>query len=80
MVRKKTKPKTKSFSVTLSEKDAAMLSRYAKSTSSTRPMAMRRIVRNYLREYFGNAADETSQNQLNLFNVNRQINLLDNID
>lgn len=80
MVRKKEKTKSKKFSITLSERDAALLTRYAQMVHLTRPEAIRRIVRSHLRECLSNAADELSRNQLNLFNVDRQTNLLEHIE
>lgn len=79
-VKKKTKKvKKKRFSLLLNERETAMLTRYARSNKCTRPVAVRRIVMAALREYARSPFDEVSKNQLNLFDVDHQTNLLDNI-
>lgn len=77
MARKKAK--YKKFIINLAQKDAAMLACYAKSANITRPEAIRRIVRDELNNQFPNFSDDADTNQLNLFSVDRQTNLLEHI-
>ena len=78
-VKTKVKPKVKKFSIMLSEKETTMLTRYAKGNHCTRPVAIKRIVKAALKNYSSLPHEEVSKNQLNLFDINDQTNLLDHI-
>ena len=72
--------KTKKFSIQLSEKEVGLLTRYAKSNHCSRPAALKRIVKLELRNLAQSYAGESvSPNQLSLFHVSNQTNLLDAI-
>ena len=78
-IKKNKKVKKKRFAILLNERETEMLTRYARSHKCTRPMALRRIVKAALRDYAHRPADEVLKNQLNLFDVSHQTNLLDSI-
>lgn len=64
----------------LSEKEVAVLTRYAESCHCSRPQALRRIVKAGLRSYAqATPGASISPNQLSLFHVNTQTSLLDEI-
>ena len=79
MAKQKKNHKPKSFTITLSEHDTRVLSHYAKDRNMTRPMALKRIARAFLRDYLNRIGELPAQNQLSLFSVDRQTNLLDHI-
>lgn len=73
-------PKSKKFSITLSEREVAVLSLYARRCNCSRPLALRRIVKAGLRSCAADlSSSNVSPNQLSLFQVTNQTNLLDEI-
>ncbi len=59
--------KNKRISIALPEREGKLLACYAKEHGLTRPDAMRRILREYLREYKLQLSNAEPQNQLGLF-------------
>lgn len=75
---KKTTHKTKKLAVTFSERDATALQRYASRAGVTKAIAVKRIVRQYLRSCEALSDDEVAKNQLGLFD-SVQIDIFNNI-
>lgn len=61
------KRKTKKYTLTLGEVELRRLSQYAAESSLTRPVALRRIVSQTLREYTPKACPTLDERQLGLF-------------
>lgn len=61
------KTKKKKFSFVLPEREDELLTLYAKEHSLTRPEAVRRILRDYLRQYRSSITKTEPDNQLGLF-------------
>lgn len=59
--------KTKKFSFVLPAREDELLTLYAKEHSLTRPEAVRRILREFLRQYRNALAKAEPENQLGLF-------------
>lgn len=77
---KKKTTKVKRFSITLPEREGELLKQYAKEHGITRPMALRRLVRQSLRQYKierANTLQSVPKNQLNLFD-SIQVDIFDN--
>lgn len=68
MKSKKSKHKGKKLAVTLSERDVALLQRFAAANGLSKAVAMRRIVKRFLAEYASdNVVEEVAANQIGLF-------------
>ncbi|MCQ2295205.1 MAG: hypothetical protein MJZ67_06080 [Bacteroidales bacterium] len=77
-MRQKTKlTKTKVFKLTLSEKECELLKLYAQDYNTTRPEALRRMVREALKEYKSRKGPIQPANQLGLFDA-LQMDIFDN--
>ena len=59
--------KAKRISISLSEREGELLARYAKEMGTTRPAAVRRFVRECLRQYRSQSKNVEPKNQLGLF-------------
>ncbi|MBQ0159916.1 MAG: hypothetical protein KBT28_04750 [Bacteroidales bacterium] len=71
MQKKPKAKKTKRFSITLPEREGELLGLYAKEHKITRPAAIRRMVRESLKQYKQSLAKRDIQpdNQLGLFDM-----------
>ena len=61
--------KLKKVSISLSEREADLLQRYAKSLGTTKGMALKKLMKNGLREFAADSAKPIPQNQLGLFDA-----------
>ena len=61
------KHKSKKFSITLSEKEVLMLNQYASCEGVTRPVALKRLLRERLREVAAVPPQQQDEAQLCLF-------------
>lgn len=66
-MKKSTKPKTKKYTITLSECEVRRLTAYAASDGVERPVALHRIVSQALRQYSLAPASADDERQLRLF-------------
>ena len=73
----KKSPKTKKYTLTLSEPEVRRLSAYAASCGIERPVALHRIVSQALREYATAPATRQDKRQLGLFDA-VQIDIFNN--
>ena len=73
----KKSPKTKKYTLTLSEPEVRRLSVYAASSGIERPAALHRIVSQALREYAAAPATRQDKRQLGLFDA-VQIDIFNN--
>lgn len=71
-------PKTKKFSITLPEREGKLLKMYAQDYGITRPMALRRMVREGLKAYQQAKGTIQPDNQLGLFDP-LQMDIFDEI-
>lgn len=71
------KPKPKKYVLTLSEREALRLGRYADAVGVSRPLALQRLVKQALREAADVPADKADANQLGLFDT-LQIDIFNN--
>lgn len=76
-MKKEKKPKLKKYTLTLSEREALRLGRYADATGVSRPLALQRLVKQALREAANLPADKEDTNQLGLFDT-LQIDIFNN--
>lgn len=74
---KQKKPKKVKISVTLSEREGELLKLYAAEQGTSRPAALRRILRERLKDYVQQLAKEGPKNQLGLFD-SVQIDIFNN--
>ena len=71
------KPKLKKYVLTLSEREALRLGRYADAVGVSRPQALQRLVKHALREAADVPAGKEDSNQLGLFDT-LQIDIFNN--
>ena len=71
------KPKLKKYVLTLSEREALRLGRYADAVGMSRPQALQRLVKQALREAADVPAGKEDSNQLGLFDT-LQIDIFNN--
>lgn len=71
------KPKQKKYVLTLSEREALRLSRYADAIGVSRPLALQRLVKQALRQAADVPAGKEDSNQLGLFDT-LQIDIFNN--
>lgn len=71
------KPKQKKYVLTLSEREALRLGRYADATGVSRPLALQRLVKQSLRQLADVPTDKGNENQLGLFDT-LQIDIFNN--
>lgn len=71
------KPKEKTFSITLNEKECDMLKVYAGTHRISRPEALRRMVRDTLKQEVV-MSEPIDKNQLKLFDT-LQVDIFDNV-
>lgn len=76
-VKKAKTRKAKKISITLPEREGEMLKMYAKELGISRPAAVRRIVRDALKQYKVTSHKDEPQNQLGLFDT-LQVDLFNN--
>lgn len=76
-VKKAKAKKTKKISITLPEREGEVLKVYAKELGITRPAAVKRIVRETLKQYKTAVAKAESKNQLGLFD-SLQVDIFNN--
>ena len=76
-VKKAKAKKTKKISITLPEREGEVLKVYAKELGITRPAAVKRIVRETLKQYKTAAAKAEPKNQLGLFD-SLQVDIFNN--
>ena len=74
---KKSKPKQKKYTLTLSEPEMRRLTQYADECGVERPVALHRIVSQGLRDYGQAAANRQDERQLGLFD-SVQIDIFNN--
>ena len=65
--KKKKKPKSVRYSITLSGAENALLAKVCKKDETTQARLIKSVLRKYLKERISNINDEVSENQLNLF-------------
>lgn len=70
------KAKNKKLNITLSPREAEMLGLFARENGTTRPAAIRRILREHLRDYASRRPQSCADNQLGLFDT-LQIDIFD---
>ena len=71
------KPKTRKYTLTLSEAEVRRLTAYAESSGMERPAALHRIVSQVLRQYAQAPAKQSDKRQLGLFD-SVQIDIFNN--
>ncbi|MBP5546663.1 MAG: hypothetical protein J6X59_05230 [Bacteroidales bacterium] len=71
------KPKQKKYVLTLSEREALRLGRYADAVGVSRPLALQRLVKQALRQAADVPAGKVDSNQLGLFDT-LQIDIFNN--
>ena len=71
------KPKLKKYVLTLSEREALRLARYADAVGISRPQALQRLTKQALRQFADVPADKGNANQLGLFDT-LQIDIFNN--
>ena len=71
------KPRTKKYTLTLSELEVLRLSAYADSCGIDRPTALHRIVSHTLRQYAAAPVNKDDDRQLGLFDI-LQIDIFNN--
>lgn len=71
------KPKTKKYTLTLSEHELRRLTAYAASSGIERPVALHRIVSQALQQYKEHASEQKDKRQLCLFD-SVQIDIFNN--
>ena len=71
------KPKQKKYVLTLSEREALRLGRYADAVGVSRPWALQRLMKQALREVADLPAEKENANQLGLFDT-LQIDIFNN--
>ncbi len=71
------KPKQKKYVLTLSEREALRLGRYADAVGVSRPLALQRLVKQALRQAADVPAGKVGSNQLGLFDT-LQIDIFNN--
>lgn len=71
------KPKTRKYTLTLSEAEVRRLTAYAESGGMERPVALHRIVSQVLRQYAQTPAQQNDKRQLGLFD-SVQIDIFNN--
>ncbi len=76
-VKKAKAKKTKKISITLPEREGEVLKVYAKELGITRPAAVKRIVRETLKQYKTAVAKAEPKNQLGLFD-SLQVDIFNN--
>ena len=76
-MKKPVRPKTKKYTLALSEPEVRRLTAYAASCGIERPAALHRIVSMALREYSAAPADKQDRRQLGLFD-SVQIDIFNN--
>jgi len=76
-MKKEKKPKLKKYTLTLSEREALRLGRYADATGVSRPLALQRLMKQALREAAELPAGKEDTNQLGLFDT-LQIDIFNN--
>lgn len=76
MVQKK-RPKTKKYTLTLSEREAVRLGHYAESCGISRPLALQRLMKQSLRQLAAAPPVGHDANQLGLFDT-LQIDIFNN--
>jgi len=74
---KQKKPKLKKYTLTLSEREALRLGRYADAAGVSRPLALQRLMKQALREAADLPAGKEDTNQLGLFDT-LQIDIFNN--
>lgn len=76
-MKKSKQPKTKKYTLTLSEPEVRRLTAYAEASGVERPVALHRIVSQMLREYSQAPATRQDKRQLGLFDT-LQIDIFNN--
>lgn len=76
-MKKEKKPKLKKYTLTLSEREALRLGRYADAVGVSRPLALQRLMKQALREVADLPAEKENANQLGLFDT-LQIDIFNN--
>lgn len=71
------KPKQKKYVLTLTEREALRLGRYADAVGVSRPLALQRLVKQALRQAADVPAGKVDSNQLGLFDT-LQIDIFNN--
>ncbi|MCL2027674.1 MAG: hypothetical protein FWG79_04205 [Bacteroidales bacterium] len=66
-VKKKKKPKSVKYSITLSNAENALLAKVCKRDGTTSGRLIKSVLHNYLKERSSKINDEIPENQLNLF-------------
>lgn len=75
--KRNTKKVTKKISVSLTERETALLQRYATASGISKPAVIRKVLKNFLCQFEKGCAQDATKNQLNLFD-SMQIDIFNN--